>query len=126
MLPRVAPPCDAPLCQPPRASNDCRSRALCCARVRAFASRATEGGGGALVALRGPGHVGLQNLGNSCYMASVMQLLFSVPEFAARYGAGAPPAEGDDDGAAAGAGGDDGGHLGHGGAGYSAVFGGNV
>jgi ubiquitin carboxyl-terminal hydrolase 5/13 len=60
----------------------------------------TEGGGGALVALRGPGHVGLQNLGNSCYMASVMQLLFSVPEFAARYGAGAPPAE--EEGAAAG------------------------
>jgi ubiquitin carboxyl-terminal hydrolase 5/13 len=27
----------------------------------------------------------MQNLGNSCYMASVMQTLFMVPEFQARF-----------------------------------------
>lgn len=33
----------------------------------------------------GPGYTGLRNLGNSCYMASVMQTLFSFPKFAQRY-----------------------------------------
>jgi ubiquitin carboxyl-terminal hydrolase 5/13 len=33
----------------------------------------------------GPGNTGLRNLGNSCYMASVMQVLFSVPQFQQRY-----------------------------------------
>lgn len=35
--------------------------------------------------LFGPGLTGLANLGNSCYMASVLQTLFSIPEFADRY-----------------------------------------
>jgi ubiquitin carboxyl-terminal hydrolase 5/13 len=33
----------------------------------------------------GPGYTGIQNLGNSCYMSSVMQVLFSLPEFQKRY-----------------------------------------
>eukprot|EP00189_Rhodosorus_marinus_P011035 CAMPEP_0184740530 /NCGR_PEP_ID=MMETSP0315-20130426/3515_1 /TAXON_ID=101924 /ORGANISM="Rhodosorus marinus, Strain UTEX LB 2760" /LENGTH=798 /DNA_ID=CAMNT_0027210223 /DNA_START=93 /DNA_END=2486 /DNA_ORIENTATION=- len=33
----------------------------------------------------GPGLVGLVNLGNSCYMNSVLQVMFSVPELASRY-----------------------------------------
>ncbi len=28
-----------------------------------------------------PGHVGLRNVGNTCYMNSLMQVLFSLPEF---------------------------------------------
>lgn len=47
-------------------------------------SRITEEGCD-LVPLHGPGYVGLENLGNSCYMASVMQILFSIPEIAARF-----------------------------------------
>ncbi|MCO5575610.1 hypothetical protein L7F22_029412 [Adiantum nelumboides] len=33
----------------------------------------------------GPGLTGLRNLGNSCYMASVLQALFSLPSFQSRY-----------------------------------------
>lgn len=35
--------------------------------------------------LFGPGFTGLKNLGNSCYLASTVQALFSMPEFAERY-----------------------------------------
>jgi ubiquitin carboxyl-terminal hydrolase 5/13 len=33
----------------------------------------------------GKGFTGLKNLGNSCYMDSVLQVLFSIPEFQSRY-----------------------------------------
>eukprot|EP00026_Physarum_polycephalum_P002958 Phypoly_transcript_02967.p1 GENE.Phypoly_transcript_02967~~Phypoly_transcript_02967.p1 ORF type:complete len:805 (+),score=171.44 Phypoly_transcript_02967:45-2459(+) len=35
--------------------------------------------------LYGPGLTGIENLGNSCYMSSVLQLLFSMPDFQNRY-----------------------------------------
>lgn len=47
-------------------------------------SKITESGSN-LVPMHGPGYVGLENLGNSCYMASVMQLMFSIPEIESRF-----------------------------------------
>eukprot|EP00177_Eucheuma_denticulatum_P007462 GFKZ01013584.1.p1 GENE.GFKZ01013584.1~~GFKZ01013584.1.p1 ORF type:complete len:858 (+),score=140.23 GFKZ01013584.1:137-2710(+) len=41
--------------------------------------------GSDLVPLHGPGYIGMRNLGNSCYMASIMQILVSLPEIASRY-----------------------------------------
>ncbi|XP_070560700.1 LOW QUALITY PROTEIN: ubiquitin carboxyl-terminal hydrolase 5-like [Ptychodera flava] len=38
-----------------------------------------------LTPLYGPGYTGMQNLGNSCYMNSVVQVLFSVPAFIKKY-----------------------------------------
>lgn len=38
-----------------------------------------------LIPLFGPGVTGLENLGNSCYMNSVLQVLFSMPEFQNSY-----------------------------------------
>ncbi len=36
----------------------------------------------------GPGLTGLKNLGNSCYLASILQCLFDMPSFQQRYGGG--------------------------------------
>ncbi|KAI9343245.1 hypothetical protein BDR26DRAFT_858775 [Obelidium mucronatum] len=38
-----------------------------------------------LAPLFGPGYTGLKNLGNTCYMASVLQVLFTLPSFQERY-----------------------------------------
>jgi ubiquitin carboxyl-terminal hydrolase 5/13 len=42
-------------------------------------SRMMEGGE-QLELLRGPGLIGLQNIGSSCYLSSVVQSIFSIPE----------------------------------------------
>lgn len=47
-------------------------------------SRITESGS-KLVQLHGPGYIGLENLGNSCYMSSIMQIIFSIPEIQKRF-----------------------------------------
>lgn len=40
--------------------------------------------------LSGPGYTGMRNLGNSCYISSVMQVLFTIPDFIKRFvGSGA-------------------------------------
>ncbi|KAK7487678.1 hypothetical protein BaRGS_00021097 [Batillaria attramentaria] len=41
--------------------------------------------GSQLTPLYGPGYTGMRNLGNSCYMNSVMQVLFTIPDFQRRY-----------------------------------------
>ena len=38
-----------------------------------------------LVALFGPGNTGMANIGNSCYMNSTLQVLFSLPEFVSAF-----------------------------------------
>lgn len=38
-----------------------------------------------LTPLYGPGYTGLANLGNSCYLNSVMQMLFAIPDFIKRF-----------------------------------------
>ncbi|XP_069988102.1 ubiquitin carboxyl-terminal hydrolase 5 [Penaeus vannamei] len=47
-------------------------------------SRLTESGA-KLLPKFGPGYTGMKNLGNSCYVNSVMQVLFTVPNFMERY-----------------------------------------
>ncbi|XP_039619727.1 ubiquitin carboxyl-terminal hydrolase 5 isoform X1 [Polypterus senegalus] len=41
--------------------------------------------GVALKPLYGPGYTGMQNLGNSCYLNSVMQVIFSITDFQNKY-----------------------------------------
>ncbi|KAJ8268363.1 hypothetical protein COCON_G00135350 [Conger conger] len=41
--------------------------------------------GATLQPLTGPGFTGMSNLGNSCYLNSVMQVLFTVPDFQRKY-----------------------------------------
>lgn len=43
-----------------------------------------------LTPVYGPGYTGLANLGNSCYLNSVMQTLFIIPDFVRRYVDAAP------------------------------------
>lgn len=35
--------------------------------------------------IAGPGFTGMQNLGNSCYLNSVMQVVFTIPDFVHRF-----------------------------------------
>ncbi len=55
-----------------------------------YAFDAITESGSRLVPVSGPGLQGLQNLGNSCYINSTVQMLFSgtIPELSNRYGAG--------------------------------------
>lgn len=46
---------------------------------------ALQEAGSKLTSIYGPGYTGLTNLGNSCYLNSVMQTLFIVPDFIQRY-----------------------------------------
>ncbi|KAK3332749.1 hypothetical protein B0T19DRAFT_110833 [Cercophora scortea] len=46
-----------------------------------------------LTPLFGPGLTGLKNLGNSCYLASILQCLFDIPSFQKRYAGNLPPHE---------------------------------
>ncbi|KAI8870087.1 ubiquitinyl hydrolase [Ramicandelaber brevisporus] len=46
----------------------------------------TSADGTQLPPVFGPGLTGIRNLGNTCYMASVLQSVFAVPEIAERYG----------------------------------------
>ena len=47
-------------------------------------STITEAGAN-LVPVYGPGYTGMKNLGNTCYMNSVMQVLFTLPAFREQY-----------------------------------------
>ena len=50
-----------------------------------FEFRFIQESGKQLEPVHGPGLTGLENLGNSCYLSSVMQVLFSLPPFQQRY-----------------------------------------
>uniref|UniRef100_A0A7G3B230 Ubiquitin carboxyl-terminal hydrolase n=1 Tax=Lutzomyia longipalpis TaxID=7200 RepID=A0A7G3B230_LUTLO len=41
--------------------------------------------GSNLIPISGPGCTGMQNLGNSCYLNSVMQVMFTIPDFVERF-----------------------------------------
>ncbi|KDR23210.1 ubiquitin carboxyl-terminal hydrolase 5 [Zootermopsis nevadensis] len=46
---------------------------------------ALQEAGSQLKPLYGPGYTGLVNLGNSCYMNSIMQVIFVIPDFVKRF-----------------------------------------
>lgn len=46
---------------------------------------ALQESGGQLKPLYGPGYTGMVNMGNSCYLNSVVQMLFRIPDFAWKY-----------------------------------------
>lgn len=46
---------------------------------------AIQEAGSILQPLYGPGYTGMSNLGNSCYLNSTMQVIFTVPAFITRY-----------------------------------------
>jgi ubiquitin carboxyl-terminal hydrolase 5/13 len=48
-------------------------------------SKVFEKDGKEAALIYGPGFCGFKNLGNSCYMASSLQVLYSLPTFQARY-----------------------------------------
>nr|XP_023023126.1 ubiquitin carboxyl-terminal hydrolase 5 isoform X2 [Leptinotarsa decemlineata] len=50
---------------------------------------ALQESGGPLKPLYGPGFTGMSNLGNSCYLNSVVQMLFRIPDFVHKYYDGA-------------------------------------
>jgi ubiquitin carboxyl-terminal hydrolase 5/13 len=41
--------------------------------------------GSQLQLVHGPGLTGMHNIGNSCYLNSVMQVLLTIPQFTDRY-----------------------------------------
>lgn len=47
--------------------------------------------GGKLKPLNGPGYTGMVNMGNSCYLNSVVQMFFRIPDFINKYFDGADP-----------------------------------
>ena len=50
-------------------------------RARASEWEVIQESASKLKAVYGSGYTGVKNLGNSCYLGSVMQVLFSIPEF---------------------------------------------
>ncbi|KAG9329067.1 hypothetical protein JZ751_008172 [Albula glossodonta] len=54
-------------------------------RQRAREWEMTQESGHKLKAVYGAGYTGIKNLGNSCYLGTTMQVLFSIPEFQRTY-----------------------------------------
>ncbi|KAI1882626.1 hypothetical protein AGOR_G00236820 [Albula goreensis] len=54
-------------------------------RQRAREWEMTQESGHKLKAVYGAGYTGMKNLGNSCYLGTTMQVLFSIPEFQRTY-----------------------------------------